>query len=141
LALDKRLPLVLNGEKTSPMEQLSLADLCYRYKERPADAVLLYTAAFAAQKSLADEQTKNHRTNAACAAIRASTGAPVAVAEQAGFRGQALEWLRADLVHGATLLSADPPRDLTLLSDKFALWRKHSDLASVREPQELERLP
>src|SRR5262249_52741862 len=48
LALEQRLPDVLKGSATSAAELLALADLCLRYKQRYADAVVLFDKAFAA---------------------------------------------------------------------------------------------
>lgn len=137
LAQDKRLPLVLKGEKTNPAEQLALAELCYRYKARPADAVRLYAEAFAAKHSIVEDLKNGHRTNAAYAAVRAASED---AAKQIDHRNQALEWLRADLVLGAALVKANSARDLISLVDKLSQWRKHADLASVREPNSLDRL-
>src|SRR5262249_34905848 len=44
-ALEKRLPEVLQGAAARPGEQVSLAGLCLRYKQRYADAARLYAAA------------------------------------------------------------------------------------------------
>lgn len=141
LALEQRLPLVLQGEKTTPMEQLALAELCDRYKQRPADAVRLYGAAFSGQPSLAADATKNHRTRAACAAVRAAAARAGEAGEPSRLRDQALAWLSAELAAGTARVQADPPPELTALRDKLAQWRRHADLASVREPDALGRLP
>ena len=65
LSLDRRLAAVLKGGASSPSEQLALADLCLRYKGRPAEAVRLYAAAFSAQPKQTDDPRLSFRFDAA----------------------------------------------------------------------------
>ena len=76
LALDARLPALLQGkERPAAAEQLELARLCRDYG-RPHAAAGLYAAAFAARPELADDLGSGDRYNAACAAARAADDGP-----------------------------------------------------------------
>jgi tetratricopeptide (TPR) repeat protein len=141
LALDARLPALLQGkERPAVEEQLQLARLC-RDHGRPHPAVSLYAAAFAARPALADDLGSGNRYNAACAAARAAAsqgpakgrpGAP----ERADKRRQALAWLRADLELRTRLLNEGKGA-----CGSLAAWQTDSDLDSVRAPAELAKLP
>jgi hypothetical protein len=136
--LDKRLPQVLAAKKADAKEQLALADLCHRYKRMPDQAVTLYSAAFAQDASLAEKFTASNRTNAALAAVLASSKN---TADAAKLRNQALAWLRADLKTCALLLKSERENDRTSASERLELWRKSSDLLSVRAESEHAKLP
>ena len=72
IALDARLPALLQGrERPAAAELVELARLCREYG-RPHAAAGLYAAAFAAQPSLADDMDAGHRYSAA----RAAAGPP-----------------------------------------------------------------
>jgi tetratricopeptide (TPR) repeat protein len=141
LALDARLQALLQGkERPAVEEQLELARLCRDY-DRPHPAVSLYAAAFAARPALADDLGSGNRYNAACAAARAAAsqgpakgrpGAP----ERADQRRQALVWLRADLDLRTRQLNEGKG-----VGGSLAAWQTDSDLASVRDPAELAKLP
>jgi tetratricopeptide (TPR) repeat protein len=141
LALDGRLPALLQGkEQPAVDEQLDLARLCRGYG-RPHAAVGLYTAAFAARPSLADDLGSNNRYNAACAAALAaadqgSKKVPLGGPERAGLRRQALAWLRADLALWTRLINEGKGVVWSL-----AEWQADPDLVSVRDPAELAKLP
>ena len=105
LALDARLPALLQGkERPAAAEQLELAHLCQEYG-RPHAAAGLYAAAFAARPALADDlderpplQRRLRRRPAA--ADLGPDGARLGETERASLRRQALDWLRADLAWG-----------------------------------------
>src|SRR5262249_8740406 len=143
--LGKRLPEVLRGEAATPAEQLSLADLCRRYKQRYLDAVTLSGKAFAAEPKLAEDLSKAHRVNAARAAALAATGQGMGAdkldaAAGARLRGQALDWLRADLTARDKLLT-DNPADAATIQGALQRWLDDPDLSGVRDPKELAELP
>jgi serine/threonine-protein kinase len=137
LALDARLPGLLEGkEQPAAAELLKLADLC-RDCGRPHAAVDLYARAFAAQPELAETD----RYNAACAAARAGVGdaadgARLGGPERAGLRRQALHWLRADLTLRTNLSKGGKS-----VAAVLTFWQKDTDLAGVRDPAELAKLP
>jgi tetratricopeptide (TPR) repeat protein len=140
LALDARLPALLQGEERSAAEQLELARLC-RDHGRPYAAARLYAAAFATRPALADDQASRNRYDAACAAARAAAdpgpdGGRPDEAERAGLRRQALDWLRADLA-----LRAKPRPDHASVTEALAPWQTDAALASVRDRAPLEQLP
>jgi tetratricopeptide (TPR) repeat protein len=139
VALDARLPALLQGkERPAAAELLELARLCRDYG-RPHAAAGLFTAAFAARPPLADDL--GNRYAAACAAARAavdqdSANGPLGGTERAGLRRQALAWLRADLALGARLLNEGKGVGWSL-----ADWQSGPDLASVRDQTKLAKLP
>ncbi len=136
LALDPRLPALLQGKERPTLEErLELARLCQDFG-RPHAAAGLYAAAFAARPALADDLGSADRYRAACAAARAADETRLGETERAGLRRQALDWLRADLAQGARLRrdgkSGGPP---------FTTWRTDTDLAAVRDQVPLAKLP
>jgi hypothetical protein len=57
------------------------------------------------------------------------------------FRRWALDWLRADLTAYAKLASQNNPAVKQVIQQRLVYWQRDPDLASVREPQALDRLP
>ncbi len=140
LALDTRLPALLQGkERPAAAELLELARLCLDYG-RPHAAAGLFNAAFAARPDLADDLGSGHRYAAARAAARAAKLRPneawLGEPQRAGLRRQALDWLRADLDLGAKLL-----RDGRSPGWGLTIWRTEADLAGVRDQRALAKLP
>ena len=141
LALDSRLPALLQGKERPTLEELlRLAHLCQDYG-RPHAAAGLYAVAFAGRPAVADDLGSANRYNAACAAARAADEpgadeARLGETERAGLRRQALDWLRADVAQGAKMRrdgkSGGPP---------FTSWRTDTDLTTVRDPVRLAKLP
>src|SRR5262249_34244419 len=146
LALERRLPDVLAGKGASPDEHLSLADLCWRYLKRYADAARLYDRAFAAEPKLAERLNPHHRYNAACAALRAAGGKGVGADKldataKARLRGQALDWLTADLAARGKLLADDPTAAGPVQQKALRHWLDDADLSGVRDAKGLAELP
>jgi serine/threonine-protein kinase len=141
LAIDARLPALLQGkERPAAEEQLELAQLCRDYG-RPHAAAGLYATAFAAHPELADDLGRGNRYSAACAAARTAAGQgsplePLTEAERADQRQRALAWLRADLTLRTKLMSEGKGIVWSL-----AWWRTDRDLADVRDPAALAKLP
>jgi tetratricopeptide (TPR) repeat protein len=141
LALDARLAALLKGQERPALEELlELARLCRDYGRRHA-AADLYAAAFAEGPALADDLGSGNRYNAACAAargaaVKASAQGPLSEAERADLRQRALAWLRADLTLRTRLLS-----DGKGTVGSLAAWQTDRDLASVRDPAALAKLP
>jgi tetratricopeptide (TPR) repeat protein len=136
-ALATRLPHVLEG-KDKPAdvsESLEFVTVCRLTKQYPA-AVRLYRAILVADPTLANNSRATHRYNGACMAVLAATDAgPPADKERARFRKQALDWLRADLVIWAK------ERNRAGLRKVLTFWQQDPDLAAVRDPQALAKLP
>ncbi len=141
LALDARLPALLQAkERPAAAELLKLARLCRDYG-RPHAAADLYTLAFAARPALADDLETGDRYYAACAAARAgagegSDGARLGGPKRAGLRRQALAWLRAELARRTTQLQRGKSVDWALTT-----WQTDPALGGVRDPAALANLP
>jgi hypothetical protein len=127
--LADRLPAILKGDDAPKdnAERMVLFQLCYDVK-RYAAAARYATAAFESDPKLADDHGNFRRYNAACVAALAGCGqgddAPTDEAAREKLRGQALDWLRIELPHGA-----------------LSYWLGDSELAGVRDADALEKLP
>jgi tetratricopeptide (TPR) repeat protein/serine/threonine protein kinase len=143
-----RLPALLKGEAkpAGTAERLLLADFCLRHKRGCAMAARWYGEAFAAQPELLANQSSGHRYNAACSAALAGCDAGKDVekldgAERGRLRGQALDWLRADLTAwGKVLLEDDIGKTRPVVIQRLEQWLKDADLAGVRG-EGLAKLP
>ena len=87
-----------------------------------------------------------HRYTAACAAAlagcgRGEGGATLGEAERARWRGQAREWLRADLAVWARTLDSGPESDRLLVRRRLAHLWADPDLAGLFDHDALDRLP
>jgi tetratricopeptide (TPR) repeat protein len=147
LPLLPRLEAVRRGEPepTDAAQVLRLAQLCHLKRLNRA-AAGLYADAFAADRKLANDLGQAHRYNAACCAALAAAGQgddaqrlPDKVVVM--LRGQALQWLRADLVLRARMADRDDPAAKQEVREKLGYWQQDADLAPVRDPQALDNLP
>jgi tetratricopeptide (TPR) repeat protein/serine/threonine protein kinase len=148
LGLERKLAgfLAGGGEPQDVKERLALAFVCRRYKHHHAAAARLYGGALAAQPSLADDPEKVERYNAACSAALAAAGQGLDPRkpdpqEKARLRGQALQWLRADLDLFARHLESGRGKSVLLLILRLSEWKQCPDLAGIREPKALAGLP
>jgi Flp pilus assembly protein TadD len=146
-AVRDKLPAVQKGSYTpaSNAERLDLAEWC-RIKKLHHTATRLYSAAFAAEPKLADDLTAGHRYNAACYAALAAAGqgedaAKLDDKEKARLRRQALDWLRADLALHTRQLESGQRADRAAVQRALAHWQQDSDLAGLRDPAALAKLP
>jgi tetratricopeptide (TPR) repeat protein len=126
-------------------ERLALAQLCYDTK-RFATAARFWAEALADDSKLGDDRQAQHRYNAACAAALAAAGPGKAEpqlddAAKAKLRAQALDWLKADRNAWAKLLDSSLPQARALLVNALQHWKSNADLATVRDPAALTRLP
>jgi tetratricopeptide (TPR) repeat protein/serine/threonine protein kinase len=145
LALEEKLPKVLNGAPAGAAEHLGLADLCLRYLQRYDDAARLYGRAFNGEPKFAENLRGNHRFNAARAAVLAAAGKGTRAARsdltgRTRLRGQALDWLRADLAARRQLLEKNRAA-AGAVRKSVQRWLKEPDLTSVRDAKELAELP
>jgi tetratricopeptide (TPR) repeat protein len=146
--LETKLPGVLQG-KAAPAkvsDTIRLAGMCQQPLKRFAASARLYANAFAAEPKLADDLQQQHRYNAACSAALAAAGQgkdarllPDKVVTM--FRRWTLDWLRADLTAFAKLAGQNNPAVKQAIQQRLAHWRQDPDLASLRDPQALDRLP
>jgi serine/threonine-protein kinase len=147
--LDAKLPRVLKGEAQPAdiAERLALAQLCQLpCKLLHVASVRFYTDAFAEQPALTDDLQGQLRYNAACAAALAGCGQSEDAdqsddKERGRLRGQALEWLRADLAAYRRLLDRETDKAAPLVRERMQHWQQDKDFAGVRGPDALARLP
>jgi serine/threonine-protein kinase len=147
LALEKQLPAILEG-KAKPADarqHLAFAHLC-ALKKRHVAAARLYAGAFTAEPKWADDLRSSHRYNAACAAALACAGkgeegANLDDKERVHLRRQALTWLRADLAAWCKVVDTGRSQALPVVQQALHHWQKDPDLAGLRDPEALARLP
>ena len=147
VALKDRLPEVLQGKERprDAAESLEFAELC-GMQGRFAAAASLYADAFAVSPPPPDDIGSTHRYTAACAAAlagcgRGEGGATLGEADRARWRGQAREWLRADLAGWARTLESGPESDRLLVRRRLAHLWADPDLAVLFDHDALDRLP
>jgi serine/threonine-protein kinase len=145
VALDTRLAAVRKG--TAPKdnaERLTLAQRAYDTMLYEA-ATSLWAAALEADPKLAADRQARHRYNAACAAALAVAGegkdAPPDVTAKAHHRAQALSWLRGELDAWKKVVETSTPEQRTAVVPILRHWQEDTDLASVRDPAALAKLP
>jgi hypothetical protein len=61
--------------------------------------------------------------------------------EQARLRQQAVTWLRADLAYWTQQAQSAKPGDRTLVQKRLQHWQEDSDLAGLRDPEAVKKLP
>ncbi len=146
LALEKRLPALLDGSDSAadPAETLLVAEVCLA-QGRYADAYRFFKAGLQEAPPTLSTVLMGDRYRAACAAVRAAAGEGKGAARsepvRAEFRGQALQWLRADLREWPGLLAQTPPLIYGKVMEPLKRWRTSPDLATVRDAGALDRLP
>jgi serine/threonine-protein kinase len=89
---------------------------------------------------------KGHRYHAACAAARAGAGQGkdadrLDETRRARLRRQALDWLRADLAAWAGVVDKAPAKARPEVQQALRHWQGDPDLAGLRDPAALARLP
>jgi tetratricopeptide (TPR) repeat protein len=105
----------------------------------------LYADAFATEPSLANDPERGRRYRAACMAASAGCGRGKDASnlddeERARLRAQARQWLRAEVAAwGKKIDSAPAAREST--EEALKLWLTDPDLAGLREPDLLDKLP
>jgi serine/threonine-protein kinase len=141
------LPAFLDG-KYPPRdndERLALLGAC-QFTNRTRALARLYADAFAADPALAADLGAGHRYHAACAAAEAGCGhgadaMGLAGEERARWRGQARQWLRADLAARARPPGAGATATQGAVRMALTRWRTEPALAGLREPGALNKLP
>jgi eukaryotic-like serine/threonine-protein kinase len=126
-------------------ERLALLGVC-QFMNRSLAQASLYVDAFDADPRLGNEVTTDHRYRAACAAALAGGGQGEDVdnldeGERTRWREKAHGWLRLDLTAWALKLDRGDAKDRQLVRQALTAWRSNSDLAGIREPAALEKLP
>src|SRR5262249_14765433 len=110
------------------------------------EAARLYAEAFSANPALAYDYQAQHRYNAARAAAAAARSETVpsdnlSDAERSGLRGQALEWLSAELTAWTKHLEQNPKLKHSDLARWLHRWQQEPDLASLRDAAAQVNLP
>jgi serine/threonine-protein kinase len=146
-ALEARLPAFQKGEiqPRDTAERLVLIGVC-EAKKLHHTATRLYTDAFTADPGLADDRRAPLRYNAACRAALAAAGqggdaTQLDNAAKAKLRGQALDWLKAELSALGKDLDSGPPPARAAITRVLSHWRNDPDLAGIRESAALGKVP
>jgi hypothetical protein len=105
-----------------------------------------YAEVFAAHPHLLAGPPAGQRYYAACAAAMAGCGqgrdaADLDEQSRAGFRRQALEWLRDELEAQRRLLEREPAQEPWMIAGGLERWLRDPYLAGAREADALARLP
>jgi serine/threonine protein kinase/tetratricopeptide (TPR) repeat protein len=145
--LEPRLPGLLKGETRAAdsAERLALALFAY-CKQLYAAAARFYGEALVADPKLGENLAIGCRSAAAGAAARAGCGrgqdgAELSGNERARLRGQALNWLRADLEAWSKLLSAGGAKSAPAVQAQMRRWLRGTDFAGLRGLDTLAKLP
>jgi serine/threonine-protein kinase len=145
--LEGRLPAVIRGDDKpkDAAEKLEFAKFASNTKQFGSSA-RLYAEAFQADPKLAEDVKPENRYEAASSAALAAAGKgndklPLDEPEKARWRKQALDWLRADLAHWTKQVETGKPEAKELVSQKLRKWKADADLAGIREPDGLAKLP
>jgi serine/threonine-protein kinase len=146
-SLSARLADVLAGKQKprNAAETADFATLCYA-KRLHGSSARLWNDAFQAQTEQAADTQAHHRYNAACAAALAGCGQgkddpPLDEPTKARWRKQALDWLKADLAAWFKILKEGPPQARQSIPETLQRWKADPDLAGLRDPEALKRLP
>jgi serine/threonine protein kinase/tetratricopeptide (TPR) repeat protein len=146
---DSRLPNILSGKDplADATERCEVAWLCQQdFKLLNATAARFYAVAFADEPQLAENPQLDHRYNAACAAALAGCGqgndaGTLEDKDRIRLRGQALDWLRADLEAWQKRLEAGGAKARPAVRKQMHHWLTDPDFAGLRGTEALGRLP
>jgi tetratricopeptide (TPR) repeat protein len=148
IEIDGKVAKALEGERPpdGASERLQFALFCQTFRQEYAVAVTWYVQAFALKPQAAYDLTALHRYNAARAAALAGSGRgrgadKLKDEERARLRKKALNWLRADLAVYTKGLQGDKPQDWTIALERLKHWQRDDDLAGIRDPAALAKLP
>jgi hypothetical protein len=116
------------------------------HQGRFAEAARWYAEVFAAHPDVLVGSPTGHRYYAAWAAVLAGCGqgrdaANLDETRRAGFRRQALGWLRAELEAQRRLLEREPAQNRGFIAGGLQRWLRDPSFAGVREADALSRLP
>jgi serine/threonine-protein kinase len=115
-------------------------------RRRPLLAARLHEQALAADAAWADDPHAEARYDAArfaalAAAGRGEDAAALDEPERARWRRQAVRWLRDELARVDGSLAAATPLDRGIALDRLRWWQQEPDLAGLREPDAVQKLP
>jgi tetratricopeptide (TPR) repeat protein len=144
--LTHRLDAVVAGAAVPDnTERLVLAQHAYD-SDRFAVAAMLWNDAFESDPQLTQSRDAKHAYNAACAAALAGCGhgnddPPLDDAARQTLRRKARTWLTTELALWSKLLETGDFTQREAIARRLSHWQKDTDLAGVREPEPLEKLP
>jgi eukaryotic-like serine/threonine-protein kinase len=148
IELEGKLGKILKGEAqpANNTERLELAHMCVQYMKLNLAAARFFHDAFVREPSAAEDLGKQLRYDAACAAALAGCGRGADAGqsddnERVRMRGDALEWLRADLAAWSKRLDSGKPADREAIRRTLRHWQQDPDFAGVRGPEALAKLP
>jgi serine/threonine-protein kinase len=147
IEVERRLPAILDG-KARPVnatEQIEFAWICGA-RQLHAAAARLYAEAFAAGGEDGEKWKTQYRYSAARHAALAGCSQgkdadTLSDKDRARWRGQAHEWLRAEVVLQAKRLESGKPADRAEVRRKTQWWLADAQLACVRSAEAIARLP
>jgi len=128
-------------------ERLVFARLCSYYERRLyATSARLHDEALAATPQLADDHIDEYRYRAARAAAMAGCGQgkdqpPPDDAIKDRWRTKAVDWLKAELRARSTFLETSSPQARLAVVEALRHWKVDPDLAGLRDPAALAKLP
>jgi serine/threonine protein kinase/tetratricopeptide (TPR) repeat protein len=146
---DRKLEAFLEhkAEPVDAAQALQYAEFCQQpWKRLYAASARLHADAFAANPQLAEDLQKGYRYDAACAAALAGCGQgrdadKLDKTERRRWRRQALDWLRADLGAWEETVKRGEAEGLQAAREKLQEWQRDADLADLRDPDALAKLP
>ena len=147
VAIDARLSAIIKGDQ-QPKDNAERLQLAQRARDKAlhATAARLWADTLAADPILGDDRRAPHRYNAACAAAMAGSGQgnddpKPDDAARAKLRKQALDWLKAELSAWKRVSMIVESGNKELVAKTLTHWKQDTDLAGIRDQQELARWP
>jgi serine/threonine protein kinase/tetratricopeptide (TPR) repeat protein len=148
LRLESQLPLLLQGKErpANAADRIALAYFCSIHKGCYAAAARFYADVFTEPPALARNPQVARLSLAACNAALAGCrqgkdAADLSEEECAHFRRLARKWLRAYLVALDRFLEKEPDKAGPIIVQRMQQWLTEGDLAGVRGPEALRKLP
>jgi WD40 repeat protein/serine/threonine protein kinase len=146
-SLRERFPYLLRNadQPADDAERLGFAHVAFEQKKF-ALAAGLAAEALASNPKLGDDRQALHRYTAARAALLAAAGrgrdeAPLDEPAKSRLRGQALDWLEAELGACAISLESGPPHARLTILLTLSGWKYDGDLADIRDATALAGFP
>jgi Flp pilus assembly protein TadD len=146
-AIDSQWPDYVSG-KVKPQDRVEcrLLTLYCVIRKQYRVAARLHMDGLTAHPEWADDLNAEARYDAARFAALAASGqgqdaANLTEGERGLWRKRAVAWLRAELTRWATYLETAAPLDRTICLDRLRWWQQEPDLATVRDPAAVTKLP
>jgi serine/threonine-protein kinase len=145
--IDGQWPVYVEG-KVKPQDRAErrLLTLVYVIRKQYLAAARLHAEALTTDARWADDLDAEARYDAARFAALVADGqgqnaAQLAAGERSRWRRQAVDWLRAELTRQAKHLESAPSLDHSIALARLRWWQQEPDLAAVRDPAILAKLP